>query len=56
MTDFPWDISIGIGIVLLGTGAFVAWVLTLDSTETASASKERFKPKDHQQEHQYPDP
>ena len=44
-------VSIGIGIVLLGTGAFVAWVLTLDSMETASASKERFKSKDHQQKH-----
>lgn len=30
MTDFPWDIAIGLGIVLLGTGVFVAWVFTLD--------------------------
>jgi hypothetical protein len=41
MTDFPWDVSIGIGIVLLGTGAFVVWVLMLDSLESCNAFKER---------------
>ena len=34
MTNFPWDISIGIGIVLLGTGVFVTWVLMLDNLES----------------------
>lgn len=48
MTDFPWDISIGIGIVLLGTAAFVVWVLMLDYLEAKNAAKERIQPKDDQ--------
>ena len=48
MTNFPWDISIGIGIVLLGTGAFVVWVLMLDYLETKDAPKERQQSEDHQ--------
>lgn len=51
MTSFPWDISIGLGIVLLGTGAFVAWILILDQLESDHAPKERIEPKDSQQEH-----
>ena len=51
MTDFPWDISIGIGIVLLGTAAFVAWVLMLDYLETKDATKERIQSKNNQQKH-----
>jgi hypothetical protein len=47
MTDFPWDISIGIGIVLLGTGAFVVWVLMLDYLETKDATKERQQSEDN---------
>lgn len=48
MTNFPWDISIGIGIVLLGTGVFVTWVLMLDSVENADAPEERIQSKDNQ--------
>lgn len=33
MTGFPWDITIGLGIVLLGTGVFVVWILMLDYLE-----------------------
>lgn len=51
MTDFPWDISIGIGIVLLGTGAFVTWILMLDHLETKNAAKERIKSEDNQSKH-----
>ncbi len=51
MTDFPWDISIGIGIVLLGTGVFVAWILTLDNLEDANAPEERIQSESNQQEH-----
>ena len=52
MTDFPWDISIGLGIVLLGTLAIIAWVLMYDSLESSHAPEERFKSEDGQQEHQ----
>lgn len=40
-TDFPWDVSIGIGIVLIGTGAFIAWILMLDHLETNDAIEKR---------------
>lgn len=52
MTDFPWDISIGIGIVLLGTGAFVAWVLMLDYLESQDATKDGHQSESSQQQHQ----
>lgn len=47
MTGFPWDIAIGLGIVLLGTGAFVIWILMLDRLESDHASEKRSKPEDH---------
>jgi hypothetical protein len=47
MTDFPWDISIGLGIVLLGTGAFVTWILMLDQLESDHATEERNQSENH---------
>jgi hypothetical protein len=48
MTDFPWDIAIGLGIVLLGTLVVIAWVLCYDYLEQSNAAQERIKPKDDQ--------
>lgn len=48
MTGFPWDVSIGIGIVLLGTAAFVVWVLMLDYLETKDAIKKGIQSKNNQ--------
>ena len=33
MTDFPWDVSIGLGLVLLGTLWVIVYILRLDSIE-----------------------
>jgi len=33
MTDFPWGVSIGLGIVLLGTLGFIVYIFLLDSIE-----------------------
>lgn len=33
MTDFPWGVSIGLGIVLLGTLAFIVYIMMLDTIE-----------------------
>lgn len=52
MTGFPWDIALGIGIVLLGTGAFVVWILMLDYLESSDAAKKGEKSENSQQEHQ----
>lgn len=55
MTDFPWDISIGIGIVLLGTGAFVVWILMLDYLEDKNATEKGIQSENNQQEHRHAD-
>jgi hypothetical protein len=39
MNDFPWDIAIGLGIVLLGTLAIIAWVLMYDHLENANGAE-----------------
>jgi hypothetical protein len=51
MTEFPWDIAIGLGIVLLGTLAIIVWVLLYDYLEPTNASEEGIQSEDHQQEH-----
>jgi hypothetical protein len=51
MTDFPWDVAIGLGIVLLGTLAIIAWVLMYDHLENKNAFKEGIWSEDDQQEH-----
>ncbi len=33
MTDFPWGVSIGLGIVLLGTLSFIVYIMLLDTIE-----------------------
>jgi hypothetical protein len=33
MTDFPWGVSIGLGIVLLGTLSFIVYIMLLDKLE-----------------------
>jgi len=33
MTDFPWGVSIGLGIVLLGTLCFIIYIMLLDKLE-----------------------
>jgi hypothetical protein len=33
MNDFPWGVSIGLGIVLLGTLFCIVYILLLDSIE-----------------------
>ena len=33
MTDFPWGVSIGLGIVLLGTLSFIIYIMLLDKLE-----------------------
>lgn len=55
MTDFPWDIAIGLGIVLLGTLAVIVWVLMYDFLENSSAVKKGLKSEDNQQEHRQAD-
>lgn len=52
MADIPWDIIIGIGIVLLGTGAFVAWILMLDNIEYGNATEKGLRQEDRQPKHQ----
>mgnify|MGYP006280512759 CR=1 FL=1 len=52
MTDFPWDIAIGLGIVLLGTLAIIAWVLLYDYLDDQNANEKRIQQQDHQQEYQ----
>lgn len=52
MTYFPWDIAIGLGIVLLGTLAIIAWVLLYDYLDDQNANEKRIQQQDHQQEHQ----
>jgi preprotein translocase subunit Sss1 len=33
MNDFPWGVSIGLGIVLLGTLSFIVYIMLLDKLE-----------------------
>jgi len=33
MTDFPWGVSIGLGIVLLGTLSFIVYIMLIDKLE-----------------------
>lgn len=33
MNDFPWGVSIGLGIVLLGTLSFLIYIMMLDYLE-----------------------
>lgn len=33
MTDFPWGVSIGLGLVLLGTLGCIVYICLLDSIE-----------------------
>jgi hypothetical protein len=33
MNDFPWGVSIGLGIVLLGTLSFLIYIMMLDHLE-----------------------
>jgi len=33
MTNFPWGVSIGLGIILLGTLSCIVYILLLDSIE-----------------------
>jgi hypothetical protein len=51
MTEFPWDIAIGLGIVLLGTLLTIVWVLAYDHLENANAVKEGHQSKGGQQQH-----
>lgn len=51
MTGFPWDIAIGLGIVLLGTLAIIAWVLTYDCLESRNAIKEGIQSEDCRKKH-----
>jgi hypothetical protein len=51
MSDFPYAVSIGLGIVLLGTAICVVWILMLDSLESQDATQEGQEPKDGQQKH-----
>lgn len=51
MTDFPWDVTIGLGIVLLGTLAIIAWVLMYDYLESGHADEKRIESENDQQEH-----
>lgn len=34
MNDFPWGVSIGLGIVLLGTLCCIVYILLLDKIES----------------------
>ena len=49
--SFPWGVTSGLGIVLLGTIAFLVYILTLDHRENQNATKERNQQEDHQQKH-----
>jgi hypothetical protein len=33
MNDFPWGVSIGLGIILLGTLSFLIYIMMLDYLE-----------------------
>ena len=33
MNDFPWGVSIGLGIVLLGTLSFIVYIMLLGTIE-----------------------
>lgn len=48
MNEFPWDIAIGLGIVLLGTLAIIVWVLMYDCLENSNATEERIQSEDDQ--------
>lgn len=48
MDQFPWGVSIGLGIVLLGTLVAICYILVLDHLEGNHAVKERPQPKDRQ--------
>lgn len=39
MTDFPWGVSIGIGIVLLGTLSFIIYIFNLDNKEKCTSTE-----------------
>jgi hypothetical protein len=39
MTDFPWGVSIGLGIVLLGTLSFIIYIFKLDTIEQCTNTK-----------------
>lgn len=51
MTDFPYDIALGLGIVLLGTLGVIVWILMLDHLEKTNATQERIQPENDQQKH-----
>ena len=38
MNDFPWGVSIGLGIVLLGTLSFIIYIMMLDYLENNDQS------------------
>lgn len=48
MESYPWGITGGIGLILLGTLGFIAYILLLDWLENKNAIKKRPEPKDHQ--------
>jgi hypothetical protein len=51
MTGFPWDIAIGLGIVLLGTLAIIAWVLMYDHLEAKDATKKGIQSENRWEKH-----
>lgn len=51
MDPFPWGVSIGLGIVLLGTLVAICYILLLDHLEGKHATQERTQSKDGQQEY-----
>jgi hypothetical protein len=38
MNDFPWGVSIGLGLVLLGTLSFIIYIMMLDYLENNDQS------------------
>jgi len=48
MDSFPWAVSIGLGIVLLGTLVVICYILSLDYLEARNATQERSQSKDSQ--------
>lgn len=38
MNNFPWGVSIGLGLVLLGTLSFIIYIMMLDQLENNDQS------------------
>lgn len=50
MTNFPWEVTLGLILILIGTGSFIAYILLLDKIEEKK-SNVRIQDQENHQNH-----